>query len=83
MKKYRDIDSGEIITVDQLALEYIDNLKRCPAEYVHISFPEYVANCMTYNGGTLEYYPKQDHTELFKHFRRPSSFDDNGNPIFD
>lgn len=83
MKKYRDIDSGEIITRDQLLEEYIKNLKASPAEYMHISFPEYVANCMTYNGGTLEHYPKQDSTEFFKHFRRPSSFDDNGNPVFD
>lgn len=83
MKKYRDIDSGEIVTIDQLASEYIKNMKSNPAEYINISFPEYISNCMTYNGGTLECYPKQDSTEFFKHFRRPSSFDDNGNPIFD
>lgn len=83
MKKYRDIDSGEIITVDQLAAEYIDNLKRCPSEYAHISFSEYIANCMTYNGGTLETVQEKTSYEFLKHLRRPSSFDDNGNPIFD
>ena len=82
MKEYRDIESGEIITSDQLQMEYAENTKNNPAEYINISFSDYVSNCMTYNGGTLEPVQKKTSAEFFKHFRRPSDFDDNDNPIF-
>ena len=82
MKEYRDIESGEIITRDQLFEEYIENLKASPSEYMHISFPEYIANCMTYNGGTLEMIRPKINPDFFKGFRRLMGYDENGQPIW-
>ena len=50
---YKDIDSGEYVTIEQLEAEYA-TMKECnPAEYDY-SFDWYVRNCLTVNGGTLE-----------------------------
>ena len=51
--KYYDIESGEVITREQLFKEYKHNREIMPDEY-NYSFDEYVNNCMTANNGTLE-----------------------------
>lgn len=49
---FRDIESGETITTEQLYNEYIQNMKS--GEYEVVTFSEYVYNCLTENNGTLE-----------------------------
>lgn len=53
MTAFRDIESNEIVTIEQLKLEY-DQLKKNDPESFDYSFPEYVENCMARNNGTLE-----------------------------
>ena len=50
---YIDIESGDIITIEQLMSEYENMKKNQPDEYGY-SFPEYIRNCLTENNGTLE-----------------------------
>lgn len=52
---YIDTEHGEIISVDELKKEF--------DEYGEKTFPEYLNNCLTRNGGTLE---KLTETPLFK-----------------
>lgn len=50
---YIDIETGDIVTTEQLQSEY-ENMKQWqPEEYMY-SFAEYVRNCLTENNGTLE-----------------------------
>ena len=51
--RFYDIESEEIITIEQLETEYNECRKSQPNEY-NYSFTEYVKNCMTANNGTLE-----------------------------
>ena len=48
-----DINSNETVTVEQLLEEYNENKRILPDEFDY-SFDEYVSNCLTINGGTLE-----------------------------
>ena len=77
---YRDIESNETITKEQLKSEYLYKVKTDP-EYESISFSEFIENCMWYNNGSLKkvYTDMQD---FFNNCRRPKDFDSNGNPIF-
>lgn len=50
---YIDIESNEIITKEQLYIEYMENKKNNPSEY-NYSFSEYIENSLTINNGTLE-----------------------------
>lgn len=50
--KFRDIETGEIVTAGELYREYTANYTE--EERREISFVQYENNCMTYNGGTLE-----------------------------
>lgn len=50
---YRDINSNEIVTREQLYKEYLQMQAEQPEEY-NYSFPEYIRNCKTENGGSLE-----------------------------
>ena len=52
-KVFFDIDSGRIVTAEKLFSEYTENKRMRPAEYDY-TFPEYIRNCLTKNGGTLE-----------------------------
>lgn len=49
---FRDIETGETITTEQLYSEYLQNMKS--GEYEAVTFSEYVYNCLTANNGTLE-----------------------------
>lgn len=49
---FRDIETGETITTEQLYNEYTQNMKS--GEYEIVTFSEYVYNCLTANNGTLE-----------------------------
>lgn len=50
---FYDIESDEYITIEQLFLEYQENRKSNPSEFKY-SFSDYIRNCLTINGGTLE-----------------------------
>lgn len=50
---FRDIESGEKVTLCQLMEEYKQNRQALPSEF-NYSFDEYVANCLVENNGTLE-----------------------------
>lgn len=50
---FRDIESGEIVTIKQLEKEYNENRRNLPEEF-NYSFIDYIKNCMTENNGTLE-----------------------------
>lgn len=49
--KFKDIESGEIITIEQLFKEYEQAMKS--REYDTVEFSWYVWNCLTINNGTL------------------------------
>lgn len=49
IKLFRDIETGEIITTEQLYDEYIAN-----DDGRELTFGEYMWNCQTSQGGTLE-----------------------------
>lgn len=51
-----DIETGEIVTAEQLRTEYEQAKEKQPDEYGY-SFEEYIRNCKTENNGTLEDYP--------------------------
>lgn len=53
MKAFKDIESNEIVTIEQLKSEY-DQLKKSDPETFDYSFAEYIENCLTRNNGTLE-----------------------------
>ena len=53
MQKFHDIESGEIITEEQLLKEFNILKSEQPAEY-NYTFPEFIMNCLTSNNGTLE-----------------------------
>lgn len=48
---FRDIESGEIVTTEQLYKEYEQAMKS--GEYDAVEFSWYVWNCLTINNGTL------------------------------
>lgn len=50
---FRDIESGEKVTLAQLMEEYKQN-RQALLSGVICSFDEYVENCLTENNGTLE-----------------------------
>jgi len=50
---FRDIESGEKVTLAQLMEEYKQN-RQALLSGVNCSFDEYVENCLTENNGTLE-----------------------------
>ena len=52
-KLFKDIETGELITVEQLQVEF--NMLRAaqPEEYGY-TFADYINNCLTVNNGTLE-----------------------------
>ena len=57
-KQYRDIESGKIVTVDQLRQEFAARLMAEDAEeWEEMSFAEYLRNSLTVNNGTLEEVP--------------------------
>ena len=49
---FKDTDSGELITLDQLHKEYLENRNESQTEY-NYSFTHYIYNCLFRNGGTL------------------------------
>ncbi len=53
MTRYYDIEADEIITEKELKAEFDEQQKN---GYVaaELTFPEYVTNCLTINGGTLK-----------------------------
>jgi hypothetical protein len=54
MYDYYDIESGEIVTMVELKAEF-DNLQTNePWNVENMTFDEYLENCLTANGGTLE-----------------------------
>lgn len=50
---FKDIESGEYVTIEQLEAEYATMKEYNPEEY-NYSFNSYLYNCLTSNGGTLE-----------------------------
>lgn len=53
MTTFKDIESGEIVTLEQLEKEFASLKKWDPATYDY-NFNRYVENCLTRNNGTLE-----------------------------
>ena len=53
MKTFFDIESEQIITLEQLYDEFTELKKANPFEHDYTFF-EYVSNCLTHNNGTLE-----------------------------
>lgn len=54
MRKFRDIETGKIVTEEQLAEEYTSKLGEQPETYKDMTLTQYINNCMTRNNGTLE-----------------------------
>lgn len=54
MRKYHDIESGEIITMSELEKEYQMLVKNGTIEKEEQNFYQYIENCLTRNNGTLE-----------------------------
>lgn len=54
MKLFKDIETGEYITESDLIEEFGKKILETPQEYEHITFEQYVNNCLTRNNGTLE-----------------------------
>lgn len=79
---YFDIESGKTVTIDQLKTEYIESIKNNPKEFINVSFPEYIENCLTENNGTLERIRPKINQDFFKGFRRLMGYDENGQPIW-
>lgn len=52
IKMFRDIESGETVTTEQLYAEYEMNIANGNTE--PCTFSEYIWNCLTRNNGTLE-----------------------------
>ena len=50
-KLFRDIETGEIITTEQLYSEYLESMAE---DDRGMTFGEFVYNCTTAAGGTLE-----------------------------
>ena len=57
---YRDIETGEAVTIEQLHKEYEQMKQEQPDEYGY-SFMDYVHNCLTENNGTLERIEENEH----------------------
>lgn len=51
VKLFKDIETGDIITTEQLFGEYEESMQE---DDRGLTFGEYVFNCMTAQGGTLE-----------------------------
>lgn len=51
MTKYRDIETGDILTKEDLKKEYIELFETGNTESETIE--QYISNCMYYNNGTL------------------------------
>lgn len=49
MKKYKDIESGDIITEAELQAEFAEMQAENPDEY-NYSFSDYIRNCTAKNG---------------------------------
>ena len=54
MKLFKDIETGEYITESDLIEEFGKKILETPQEYEHITFEQYMNNCLTRNNGTLE-----------------------------
>lgn len=54
MRKFKDIESGAIVTEEVLRKEYLERLKEHPEEFSEMSFAEYLSNSLTSHNGTLE-----------------------------
>lgn len=54
MKLFKDVETGEYITESDLIEEFRKKILETPQEYEHITFEQYVNNCLTRNNGTLE-----------------------------
>ena len=50
---FLDIESGKLVTREQLEKEYREAQAENPEEYSY-SFADYIRNCLTVNNGTLE-----------------------------
>ena len=57
---FRDIETGEAVTIEQLHKEYERMKQEQPDEYGY-SFKEYIRNCLTENNGTLERIEDNEH----------------------
>lgn len=49
MRRWFDIERDEVVTEEQLRAEY-EEIK----DEVEVDFEDYIWNCMTHQGGTLE-----------------------------
>lgn len=54
MYDFYDIESGEVVTLTELKDEYETLRTDEPWNVEGMSFNDYVANCLTIHGGTLE-----------------------------
>lgn len=51
IKRWHDVETGEIVTAEQLYAEYIDLMNSGDVE--RVTFAQYAFNCLTRNNGTL------------------------------
>ena len=54
MRYFQDIESREIISETELLEEFIRLSQENPSEYEHITFGQYLSNCLAINNGTLK-----------------------------
>lgn len=54
MRKFKDIESGKIVTEEELRHEYLQKLQEQPEEYAEMCFADYIRNSLTAHNGTLE-----------------------------
>lgn len=50
---YRDIETDETVTKDQLEREYLEAVKTGSVDATEETFPQYLHNCLASFGGTL------------------------------
>lgn len=50
---YRDVETGETVTREQLEAEYIDAVKAGSIDAVEQTIDQYIHNCLAAFGGTL------------------------------
>ena len=55
---YRDIETGETVTLEQLRAEYTDAMQ--DGTHDAMTFAEFIDNCLTAHNGTLDPIPSDD-----------------------
>ena len=75
MRKFRDINTGEIITEEELRKEFEELKKETPEEY-NCSFNQYLLNCTSKNGMLIEITNEDKNIKNEKENRTMKTYDE-------